>query len=160
MKIRSIVTIALAVGITACGNSNEKAVGLYKHSSFMGNEIIAEVKKDGETYLFIEDVIRGTNAMALTESADGLSYNDMSLKLSEDGNTIYFGPMNGIRVGREYLSERLELIENNKKACAALQGEVDANEKNMQKEQWNDFVGSIKSRTPADCRIVRAGMRW
>lgn len=161
MKFKSIAIIGLALSITACGDSNEKAVGLYKYNiALTGTEKIAEVKKDGDAYLFVEDTIRKSNAIALTKTADGLSYNNIPLKLSEDGNTLYFGPINGARVDGNYLSERLATIERNKKLCAELQEEVNSNEKAMPKEQWNEYNKSLKSRTPADCRIVGAGMRW
>ncbi len=161
MKIKSLITIALAFGITACGDNNENAVGLYKYShNLSGTEKIAEIKKDGDAYLFVEDVIRKSNAIALTETADGLFYNNMSLKLSENGNILYFGPINGTRVDTNYLTERLITIENNKKACAQLQSEVEQNDKSMNKEQWNKYIKSIKGKKPDDCHIIGAGMRW
>ncbi len=161
MTFKSIVTIAIALSITACGDSNDKAVGLYKYNVEMrGIETIAEVKKEGDVYLFIEDAIRKSNALALTETADGLSYNNIPLKLSEDGNTFYFGPINGIRVDGRYLAERLEAIENNKIICATLQQEVNDNKKNMSKEQWNAYNQSLGGKTPDDCHIVGAGMAW
>lgn len=161
MKLKLIATIALALNITACGDSNEKVIGLYKYDFAMaGTERIAEVKKEGDAYLFIEDVIQSSNAIALAETADGLSYNNIPLKLSEDGNTLYFGPVNGTRVDGNYLSERLETIGNNKKICAELQQEVNDNAEIMPTEQWNEYSKSLRSRTPADCHIVGAGMRW
>ena len=161
MKFTLMTTLILALNIAACGDSNEDAVGLYKYKAPMtGAEKIAQVKKDGDVYLFVEDVIRNSNARALTKNADGLSYNNMPLKISEDGQTLYFGRINGVRVDNHYLSERLNAIENNKKICAELQKEVTGNEKNMSKEQWNEYIKSLKSRTPTDCNIIGAGMRW
>lgn len=161
MKIKLLITVALALGITACSDSNENAVGLYKYShDISGTEKIAEVKQDGTTYLFVEDVIGESNAMALTKTADGLSYNNMPLKLSENGDALYFGPINGTRVDSHYLTERLKNIEINKKACAQLQGEVEQNNESMNKEQWNEYVKSIQNKKPEDCRIIGAGMRW
>lgn len=161
MKIKLLITIALALGITACSDNNESAVGLYKYShNLSGTEKVAEVKQDGATYLFVEDVIGESNAIALTKTADGLSYNNIPLKLSENGNTLYFGPINGTRIDSNYLAERLKIIENNKRACAQLQSEVEQNDKTMNKEQWNEYVKSIQNEKPDDCRIIGAGMRW
>lgn len=161
MKTKPLITIALAFFITACGDSNEKAIGFYKYKhNLSGTEKISEIKKDGDAYLFIEDAIRKSNAIALTETADGLSYNNMPLKLSEDGNTLYFGPINGSRVDANYLSERLAAIESSKKACAKLQREVDQNDKDMNKEQWNEYIKSINDKKPDECHIIGAGMRW
>jgi hypothetical protein len=161
MKIKLITTIALALAITACGDNNERAIGVYKHNvALTGTEIISEVKKDGDTYLFIGDAIKNRNIIALSKTTDGLSYNNIPLKISEDGNTLYFGQINGTRVEASYLSERLTTIESNKKICAKLQAEVDGNEKTMPKEQWNEYNKSLKIRTPDDCLIVGAGMRW
>lgn len=160
MKIKSLITIALAVGISGCVDSNEKVIGLYKYiHNFSSTEKIAEIKKDGDAYLFVEDVIRKSNAVALTKTNDGLSYDNMPLKLSEDGNTLYFGPINATRVNASYLSQRLANIESNKKACAQLQSEVD-NNKTMNNEQWNVYIKSINDKKPADCRIIGADMRW
>ncbi|MDV5863674.1 hypothetical protein QM298_22895 [Pseudomonas mendocina] len=161
MKTKSLIIIAFAFGITACGDSNEKAIGLYKYNvALTGTEKIAEIKKDGDAYLFVEDAIRKSNAIALTKTSDGLSYNNMPLKLSEDGNTLYFGPINGARVDANYLSERLASIESNKKACAELQSEVEQNDKSMNKEQWNEYIKSINGKKPNGCNIIGAGMRW
>lgn len=161
MKIKLITTIALAFAITACGDNNERAIGVYKYNvSLTGTEKISEVKKDGDTYLFIGDAINNRNIIALSKTSDGLSYNNIPLKVSEDGNTLYFGQINGTRVEASYLSERLATIENNKKLCAILQTEVDGNEKTMPKEQWNEYNKSLKTRTPDGCRIIGAGMRW
>ncbi len=161
MKIKLMVIAVLAFGITACSDSNESAVGLYKYShNLSGTEKIAEIKKDGDAYLFVEDVIRKSNAIALAEKDDGLSYDNMPLKLSENGDALYFGPINGTRVDSQYLAERLVTIENNEKACVQLQDEVDQNDKSMNKEQWNEYVKSIRDKKPDDCHIIGAGMRW
>lgn len=105
MKIKLLIAIALALGITACSDDNKNAVGLYKYShNLSGTEKIAEVKQDGTTYLFVEDVIGESNAIALTKTADGLSYNNIPLKLSENGDTLYFGSINGTRVDSNYLA--------------------------------------------------------
>ena len=160
MQFKSIVIIGLALSIEACGDSNEKSVGLFKYEARAGKEKIAEVKKDGDTYLFIEDAIRKSKPIALTKTADGLSFNNIPLKLSEDGDTLYFGPINGARVDSNYLSERLATVERNKKLCTELQEEVNGNQKAMPKEQWNEYIKSLKSRTPVDCRIVGADIRW
>lgn len=154
MNTKSVAMMAIALVLTACGNSNEKAVGLYKYDvSLTGTEKIAEVRKEGSAYIFVEDVIRKSNGIALTETADGLSYSNMALKLSEDGNTLYFGPINGTRVDRSYLTERLETIENNKRLCAELKEEVEANKENMPRAQWREYADSFKGRTPPDCHI-------
>lgn len=161
MKIKSATTIVLTFIITACGDNNEKAIGAYKYNvALTGTEKIAEVKKDGDTYIFIGDAIRKRNIIALSKTDDGLSYNNIPLKLSEDGNTLYFGQINGTRVDTDYLAERLTSFDDNKKACEKLQAEVNENEKSMPKEQWNEYNKLLKSRTPDDCNIVGAGMRW
>jgi len=161
MKVKSTIAILIALAISGCSDNNEKLVGIYKYKhSFSGTEKISEIKKDGDAYLFVEDVIRKSNSIALTKTDDGLSYNNMPLKISEDGNTLYFGPINGTRVNDGYLSERLATIENNKKACTELQSEVKNNDKTMQTEQWNEYTKSIQSKTPADCHIIGAGTRW
>lgn len=161
MSIKSITTIALTLCITACSDSNEKAIGLYKYNNNLtGTEKISEVKKDGDNYLFIEDVIRNSNAIVLTKTAEGLSYRNMPLKLSSDGNTLYFSSINGVRVDSNYLSEKLTTIGNNKKSCATLQDEINANEKSMNNEQWNEYIKSLRSKTPEDCHLTGAGMRW
>lgn len=161
MKIKLLIAVALAFGIAACSNKYENAVGVYKYNhDLSGTEKIAEIKKDGDTYLFVEDVIRKSNAIALAKTADGLSYNNISLKLSADGNTLYFGPINGTRVDNNYLSERLMTIDSNKKACVQLNREVEQNDKLMNDEQWNEYIKSIKGKKPDDCRIVGAGMRF
>lgn len=161
MKIKLLSTVALALAITACGDNNERAIGIYKYNvALTGTEKISEVKKDGDTYLFIGDAINNRNIIALSKTSDGLSYNNIPLKISEDGNTLYFGQINGKRVEASYLSERLTTIDNNKKICAEIQAEVDDNEKTMPKEEWNEYNKSLKIRTPDDCRIIGAGMRW
>ena len=159
MNMTSIAVVVLALCVTACGDGNNKAVGLYKHSSnFTGTDRIVEVKKDGDTYLFIEDVIGKSNAIALTKTADGLSYNNMPLKVSEDGKTLYFGPVNATRVDTTYLSEQLANIEKNKKICESLKIEAKAN-KGLATEQWNKYIETVKSRKPANC-YVDAYMRF
>lgn len=151
MRLKFVSTVAFALLLTACGDSNDKAVGLYKYKSeITGTEKILEVKKDGEAYLFVEDVIRKDNAIALAETPDGLSYNNMPLKISKDGNTLYFSSINGSRVDKKYLDDKLEEIEQNKKACAALQKEVKAN-KSMDRESWNNYVKELK--VPDDCDV-------
>jgi len=161
MKVKSVTTIALTLVITACGDSNEKAIGAYKYNvALTGTEKIAEVKKDGDTYIFIGDAIRKRNIIALSKTDDGLSYNNIPLRLSEDGKILYFGQINGTRVEASYLSERLASFESNKESCEKLQAEVNQNSKDMPKEQWNEYNKSLKSRSPADCHIIGAGMRW
>jgi hypothetical protein len=161
MKLKLVFTTVIALCITACSDNNEKAIGLYKYKHNMsGTEKISEVKKDGNTYLFIEDVIRKSNAIALTETPEGLSYNNMPLKLSDDGNTLYFASINGSRIDRNYLDKKLATIEQNKKTCAALQTEVNTNAKSMDNESWNNYVESLRGKTPDGCRLVGANMRW
>lgn len=161
MKLKLVFTTVIALCVTACSDNNEKAIGLYKYKNNMtGTEKISEVKKDGNTYLFIEDVIRKSNAIALTKTPDGLSYNNMPLKLSEDGNTLYFASINGTRIDKNYLDEKLSAIEKNKKTCAVLQAEVSTNAKSMNNESWNKYVKSLRDKTPDDCHLVGAGMRW
>lgn len=161
MKMKLAITIALLLALAGCGDSSERAIGLYRYQhALSGSEKIAEVKKDGDAYLFVEDVIRNSNAIALSKTTDGLSYNAIALKISEDGNTIYFGPINGTRVDGRYLSDRLAAIESNKKACVELQSEVDGKRDTLPAKQWNEYVASVKQRTPADCRIVGANTVW
>ncbi len=161
MKLKLVLAIVIALGVTACSDNNEKAIGLYKYkNNLTGTEKVLEVKKDGSTYLFIEDVIHKSNPIALTETPDGLSYNNIPLKLSEDGNTLYFSSINGTRIDNKYLDEKLATIEENKKNCAALQTEVNANAKSMDKESWNKYVKSVRDKTPDDCHLIGAGMRW
>jgi len=85
---------------------------------------------------------------------------NIPLRLSEDGKILYFGQINGTRVEASYLSERLASFESNKESCEKLQAEVNQNSKDMPKEQWNEYNKSLKSRSPADCHIIGAGMRW
>jgi uncharacterized lipoprotein YehR (DUF1307 family) len=161
MKLKLVFATVIALCVTACSDNNEKAIGLYKYKHNMsGTEKISEVKKDGSTYLFVEDVIRKSNAIALTETPEGLSYNNMPLKLSEDGNTLYFSSINGTRIDNKYLDEKLAEIEQNKKNCAALQSEVNTNNKSMDNESWNKYVKSLRDKTPNDCHLIGAGMRW
>ncbi|MDX5371896.1 MAG: hypothetical protein LPK18_05615 [Pseudomonadaceae bacterium] len=161
MKIKLATTILLSLTVSACGDNNERAIGVYKHSAALtGTEIISEVKKDGDTYLFVGDAIKNKNIIALSKTSDGLSYNNIPLKISEDGNTLYFGKINGTRVDASYLADRMAAIENNKKICAELQAEADKNAKTMSKEQWNEYNKSLKTKTPDGCRIIGAGMRW
>ena len=151
MKLKFVSTVAFALFLTACGNSNDKAVGLYKYKSEVnGTGKILEVKKDGGAYLFVEDVIRKSNAVALAEMPDGLSYNNIPLKISKDGKTLYFSSINGSRVDKKYLDEKLAEIENNKKACAALQEEVKAN-RSLDNKSWNKYVKDLK--IPEDCEV-------
>jgi hypothetical protein len=161
MKLKLVFTTVVLLCVAACSDNNERAIGLYEYKHNMtGAERISEVKKDGDTYLFIEDVIRKSNAIALTETAEGLSYNDMPLRLSEDGNTLYFASINGSRIDRNYLEDKLAAIEKNKQACAALQTELNANAKSMDKESWNKYIKSLRDKTPDGCRLIGAGMRW
>lgn len=162
MNIKQACTTALTLCISIYANADENAIGLYTYNSpTTGSERIAEIKKDGDTYLFIEDVINKTNAIALSKGADGLTYNNMALKLSKDGSSLYFGPINGSRVDNNYLSERLETLAKNQKTCAALQNEVDTQSKaGLTTAEWNEFSQSLKTRTPADCHLIGAGMRW
>ena len=161
MKIRLTSTIALTLAISACSDNNESTIGIYKHNvALTGTEIISEVKKDGDTYIFVGDAIKNKNVIALSKTPDGLSYKNIPLKVSEDGNTLYFGKITGTRVDASYLSERITTIENNKKICAELQAEVDKNENTMPKEQWNDYNKLLKTKTPDGCHIIGAGMRW
>lgn len=161
MKLKLIITTVLTLCIAACSDNTETLIGLYKYKKTLaGSERISEVKKDGDTYLFVEDVIGKSNAIALTETSEGLSYNNMPLKLSADRNTLYFASISGTRVDKTYLDEKLATIEQNKKTCSALQGEVNANAKSLGKESWNEYVKSLPGKTPTDCHLVGAGMRW
>ena len=161
MKVKITAMIALSILIAACGESQDKAVGLYKYKNqYTGTEKIAEVKKDGDAYLFIENVLQNGNAIALTNSDDGLSYRSMQLKISEDGNTIYFGPINGTRISADEFKSKLDAIESNKKACNELREEVIANDKTMKNEEWNSYVKSLSDKMPNDCRIAEASRRW
>ena len=164
MKI-SIIAIAFTLLLTACGDNNEEFIGLYKYKHSY-TERILEIKKDGDTYLFIEDVLKNGDPRALSDTSDGLFYNDgmffknTPLKLSDDGNTLYFGPVNGTRVSREYLAEKLSAIEQNKILCERLQNEVNSNKESMDTEQWNQYVETLRGRTPKDCRLRGAGRKW
>jgi len=161
MKLKLVLVTVIALCVTACSDNNEKAIGLYKYEhEASGKEKILEVKKDGNTYLFIEDVIGESNAIALMETSEGLSYNNIPLKLSEDGNTLYFYSINGTRIDKKYLEEKLAEIEQNKRICAELQAEVDMNKNSMDKESWNNYVKSLRDRTPDGCRLRDANMRW
>ncbi len=157
MKIRLASTIALTLAISACSDNNESTIGIYKHNvALTGTEIISEVKKDGDTYIFVGDAIKNKNVIALSKTPDGLSYNNIPLKGTEDGSTLNDGKITGTRADANYLSERI----TKKKICAELQAEVDKNEKTMPKEQWNDYNKLLKTKTPDGCHIIGAGMRW
>ena len=160
MKIKATLLAALTVLLTGCGNDHDKAIGLYKYDNkFFGWERIAEIKKDGDTYLFIENVLNNTDAMALRESDEGLSYQDTPLKLSEDGNTLYFGPINGTRITRDDLKAKLAAIEKDEKICKDLRAEVIANQ-SLKKDEWNAYVKEVSKKIPKDCRINEASMVW
>lgn len=160
MKIKATLIATLAILLMGCGNDHDKAIGLYKYENkFFGWERIAEIKKDGDTYLFIENVLNNTNAMALSESGDGLSYEDMPLKMSEDGNTLYFGPINGTRISSDDLKAKLAAIEHDEKICNELREQVIAN-KALQRDDWNAYVKEVREKMPDDCRISEASMAW
>ncbi len=160
MKI-SIIVIAFTLLLTACGDKNEEVIGLYKYEDDWSNtEAILEIKKDGDTYLLIGDIIKGSEPRALSETSDGLSYRNTPLKLSDDGDTLYFGSVNGTRVSREYLAEKLSTIEQNKILCEKLQNEVNSNNESMNAKQWNQYVETLSSRIPEDCHLIGAVKRW
>jgi hypothetical protein len=161
MDLKKISAISLLFFISACADSNDEMIGFYKYRhNLSGSEKIISIKKDGEAYLFVEDVIRNSNALVLTNSDGGLSFKNVQMKLSEDGNTIYFGSINGTRVSANYVTNRKNEIEINKKACAELQKEVDEKSKSMQTAQWNEYVQTLNNRKPENCNIIGAGMRW
>lgn len=160
MKIKATLLAALTALLMGCGNDHDKAIGLYKYDNkFTGSERIAEIKKDGDTYLFIENVLNNTDAMALRESDEGLSYQDTPLKLSEDGNTLYFGPINGTRITPDDLKAKLAAIEKDEKICKDLRAEVIANQ-SLEKEAWNAYVKEAREKMPKGCRISEANERW
>lgn len=160
MHIRATLIAILAILLMGCGNDHDKAIGLYKYDNrFTGSERIAEIKKDGDTYLFIENVLNNTDAMALSQSDEGLSYRNMPLKLSEDGNTLYFGPINGTRISRDDLKAKLAAIENDEKICKELREQVIAN-KSLEKDEWNAYVKEVRKKMPKNCHIIEANERW
>lgn len=160
MQIKATLIAALTLLLMGCGNDHDKAIGLYKYENkFFGWERVAEIKKDGDTYLFIENVLNNTDAMALSESDEGLSYENMPLKMSEDGNTLYFGPINGTRISSDDLKAKLAAIEQDEKICAELREQVIAN-KSLEKDDWNAYVKEVRKKMPEDCRISEANMAW
>ena len=160
MKIKATLIATLAILLMGCGNDHDKAIGLYKYENkFFGWERIAEIKKDGDTYLFIEDVLNNTDAMALSESDEGLSYEDMPLKMSEDGNTLYFGPINGTRISSDDLKAKLAAIEKDENICKELREQVIANQ-SLEKEKWNAYVKEVRKKMPKGCRISEANESW
>ncbi|WP_153020640.1 hypothetical protein [Pseudomonas sp. BMS12] len=160
MQIKATLIAALTLLLVGCGSDHDKAIGLYQYENkFTGSERVAEIKKDGDTYLFIENVLNNTDAMALSESDEGLSYRNTPLKLSEDGNTLYFGPINGTRISSDDLKAKLAAIEKDEKICGELQEQVAAN-KSLQKDEWNAYVKTVREKMPEDCDIVGAAMRW
>ena len=160
MQIKATLIAALTLLLVGCGNDHDKAIGLYQYENkFTGSERVAEIKKDGDTYLFIENVLNNTDAMALSESDEGLSYRNTPLKLSEDGNTLYFGPINGTRISRDDLEAKFAAIENDKKICKELREQVIAN-KSLEKNEWNAYVKDVRGKMPKGCRISEANERW
>ncbi|MBA4244943.1 MAG: hypothetical protein C0452_13575 [Pseudomonas sp.] len=159
MQIKATLMATLTVLLMGCGNDYDKVLGLYKYDTFIAGERIAEIKKDGDTYLFIENVLNNTDAMALSQSDEGLSYQNMPLKLSEDGNTLYFGPINGTRISSEDLKAKLAAIENDEKICKELREQVIASQ-SLEKDEWNAYVKEVRKKTPKDCRISEANERW
>ncbi len=160
MKIKATLIATLAILLMGCGNDHDKAIGLYKYENkFTGSEKIAEIKKDGDTYLFIENVLNNTDAMALSQSGEGLTYRNMALKLSEDGNTLYFGPINGTRISSNDLKAKLAAIEKDENICKELREQVIAN-KSLEKNEWNAYVKDVREKMPKGCRISEAYERW
>ncbi|MDG1582339.1 hypothetical protein [Pseudomonas sp. GOM6] len=160
MQIKATLIAALTLLLVGCGNDYDKAIGLYQYENkFTGSERVAEIKKDGDTYLFIENVLNNTDPMALSESDEGLSYRNTPLKLSEDGNTLYFGPINGTRISSDDLKVKFAAIKNDKKICKELREQVIAN-KSLEKNEWNAYVKDVRGKMPKGCRISEANERW
>jgi hypothetical protein len=161
LKFKYIIVTSFVFILSSCGGSNEKYIGFYEYENkFIGSVKICEVKKDGDAFLFIEDSLVGSSPIALSQIDGELSYNGASLKLSDNEDILYFGPINGKRVSLEYLSNLKMQIVKNKELCSQAQAKVDTNKGSMERKEWNSYVANLESKAPKDCRLQNTSMGW
>ena len=161
MRFKLYSALLIAATLTACSDNQTKVFGYYSYKNELnGRERIAEVRKDGDSYLFIENALDNEHALALQKSTDGLSYQGAALTVSEDGSKLYFGPIHGTRVDKSYVEAARAKMEQDRKACDALQEEVTANAKALEAPAWNAYVRTLPGKTPKGCQLKGAGMRW
>lgn len=158
--LRTVLIVFLIFTLSACSDSNDEYIGYYSYvRPSVGEEMIAEIRKDGDVYLFFENTDR--DALALDSTDVGLDYNGKSIRLSSDGDILYFAGITAERISETAVAERKENKRKAEEACNKLQAEVDARSDAIKDEQqWNDYVQQTRPTVPEGCRITGLGTRW
>lgn len=147
-----ILAIVLSGLVAACSDNNDRIVGHYTYNMEINNtEAIAEIRKDGDIFLFNDNVLRNKGGMVLSNTKDGLFLRSTPIKLSNDGNKLYFGSISAIRVNSSNVQSRLKKKDEDKKLCASLTSEMDKNYELMKRSEWDAYINSVKAKLPQDC---------
>jgi hypothetical protein len=156
------ILATLVLLLSGCADSQEKYLGKFSYKNpFIGKEEILEIKKDGDAYLFNEDITSINKITPMKKIPEGFEINSKTISLSADNNTLYFSNQSAQRVDSSYAEKYLLKIKENKKNCDELQIEVNTKHKEISdSKKWNEYVKTLKAREPEDCNLENSGMRW
>ncbi|EGR1985716.1 TPA: hypothetical protein NG570_004543 [Vibrio parahaemolyticus] len=148
--------------LVGCGESKDNYIGSYLYKSpFTGSEILAEIKKDGDSYIFIENLKYPSKVLPLSIEDDGLSYNGKLLKISEDQSKLYFAGITADRMSQSMLVEREEGQRKLRETCNKIQAEID-HETSLGRstKDWNTYVRSVQNTAPEGCDLKGLNLKW
>ena len=159
----NVKTILLSIlFLSSCGESKDDYIGSYLYKSpLTGSEILAEIKKDGDSYLFIENLKYPTRVLPLSVEDDGLSYNGQLLKISEDQSKLYFLGKTADRMSQSMLVEREKNQIKLREACSNIQAEIDHEASlGLSAKEWNTYVRSVRNTAPEGCNFKGLNLKW
>lgn len=154
MKIKLTLISALCFFLFGCGGDKyESYIGLWKMVD-SSTPKIAKIYKDGETYLFDENILNKNKPMVLKRADNQLSIENgfirVTLGISADGKTLHVANQEYTKINEEKLNEIKSTIEKekleeqkNKELCKAL-GEKYKQEKRIITERKYDFLEENK----------------
>ncbi|HHK8465374.1 TPA: hypothetical protein ACQYBX_004649 [Vibrio parahaemolyticus] len=157
-----IVTLLSVTGLASCGGNKDEYIGTYSYVKVStGKEILAEIKKDGKSYLFIENIDRPSQVLALGVEDDGLVYDGKLLKLSSDQSKLYFGGITANKISESELNEWKKKRDELAEICGKIQVQIDQETKrNLSNSDWNEYVRNVRATTPDDCKLKGLNLKW
>ncbi|ENM5791798.1 hypothetical protein V4V45_003696, partial [Vibrio mimicus] len=120
-----------------------------------------EIKKDGDSYIFIENLKYPSKIFPLSIEDDGLSYNGKLLKISEDQSKLYFAGITADRMSQSMLVEREEGQRKLRETCNKIQAEIDHETLlGRSTKDWNAYVRSVQNTAPEGCDLKDLNLKW
>ncbi|WP_412513487.1 hypothetical protein [Shewanella indica] len=157
-----IVILLSSAALTGCGESKDEYIGTYSYvKASTGKEILAEIKKDGESYFFVENIDRPSQILALGIEDDGLVYNGKLLKLSSDQSKLYFAGITADKISEPELNEWKKKRDELAKICDKIQVQIDQEIKQkLSNSDWNEYVREVRATAPDDCNLKGLNLKW